>query len=199
MLGHIEGRRRRWQRIKWLDGMINSTDMSLIKLQEIMKDREALCVTVHGVTKRTQLSDWTITMKIHTQKWRYGCLLLELEGETSDYLDIVKVLLGRKRGRIDAGYFCCRSCSHEKESPVGKERQGESCVTASICQPYFSPLRFSPVTYFRRNQHGGGKNQITLSTTRSFSLSCHAPLPTNLPMVLSAPPRKYSITFSPWT
>ena len=52
MLGKIEGRRRRGrQRTKWLDDIIDSTDMSLSKLREMVKGREAWCAAVHGVTK----------------------------------------------------------------------------------------------------------------------------------------------------
>ena len=89
MLGGIGGRRRRgWQRMRWLDGITDSVDVSLSELRELVMDREAWRAAIHGVSKsRTQLSDWTeLNWKEISPEYSLEGLMLKLKLQYFGYL-----------------------------------------------------------------------------------------------------------------
>ena len=89
ILGKIEGRRRGQQRMRWLDSIIDSKDMNLSQLQEIVKDRGAWHAAVHGVSKSwTRLSDWITTIW-----WNINCKKKEIFPSATKWTDLEGVML----------------------------------------------------------------------------------------------------------
>ena len=106
MLGKIEGRRRGRQRMRWLGGIIDSMGMSLSTLREVVKDREALCAAVHGVSKScTQLRNWTTTKIGLFKKQKIGNKPTKINFLWFYFLKF-QILMTLENSRLEAFEFC---------------------------------------------------------------------------------------------
>ena len=133
MLGKFEARRRRgWQRMRWMDGILDSMDVSLSRHHQIVKDREDWCAAIRGVAKsQTRLSDWTTTTPFH---WIFSLCLSS--GKFPLYFPPLKTLSFKQsnpRSSWKAPLAICQSFFQRQNS--GTEVNAYHLYFAATCLP----------------------------------------------------------------
>ena len=144
MMGKIERRRwRGWQRMKLLDGIIDSMDMSLGKLREVVEDRKAWCAAVHGFSKsQTWLSDWTISEKSSQQvsKWNVRKLNFAWGHQETPPLNLEVQHVPCANDAFDIAYLCAPFCQHTDTALEQVNTMSSSVSIQSVVSVQFSSV-----------------------------------------------------------
>ena len=129
MLGKTEGRRRRgWQRMRWLDGITDSMDMSLSRLQEIVKDREAWCAAVHGVPNSQTIE--LLKSKARKPPVQFSCSVSPVQ--TSGKTTWGKIKETREIHQDqETTWDPAQSQSHQPPHPFETLKKKEECTTVT--------------------------------------------------------------------